>query len=355
MNLDYKKNSILYIALAFICSVAFGYDYSHCQKYFSLSSKKTATSNFISINHKGKQVHLMYSPTYPTGVIVKKADPFIGLYLVESKNTPKAYDLLQLDTRTLNDKNLAIISNNAIQKGSIIKRQNGFVDYARFSAPVARNGVLGNICYQIYGLGIGNDLFIEKKYIERFLNQSYPYYGDIGIRFSHASKKPLVSLIDPFLENNPFMPNDEILSINNTNIKNTYDLEWIISNLKKDSLASVKLRRDGKILSIKARVGQRYGGFLLRESFLERFGIELDNDMRILKLSSKPHRFSELRIGDRLLWINKQPIITESTKTTQQKFNNLARLLSKAKFDTQFDGLMQLLIMRDNLEIFVKL
>ncbi|WP_435793470.1 PDZ domain-containing protein [Helicobacter japonicus] len=169
-----------------------------------------------------------------------------------------------------------------------------------------------------------------------------------------ASNKAIVSILDPF-SHNSFQVGDEILSINGTKPHNSNEAEWLISNLKKGSLAKVLVKRNGKTLQINAKVNQRYGGFLLKESFLERFGIHLDDNMVIQSINpALAGRFSELRANDKIIWINKEPIITESTDTAYKRFERLKYLLSKTQFDERFEGKIQLLIMRDNLEIFIK-
>lgn len=355
-----KKPFFLFIRRIFfallIAKQALGYDYSHCLKYYEAATTRLDGGYAISLANGTKgQYHLYYSTTAPRNVKVLKSDPFVGLYLIAAPRTKQSYNLLALDTRTLNDSNLALISYKHVEKGRITARQNGFLNYGRFSASTSPNSVLGNICYQIYGIGTQNG-FIEKRYIDRFLTQKYPYYGDLGIRFNTNSKRAIVASIHPFIPNNPFMPNDEILSINGKPVQSGKELEWIMSNLKKNSLAQVKLKRDGKVLNLNARVYQRYGGFLLKETFLEQFGIDIDDEMIIQNINpSLAGRFSALRKGDRILWINKEPIITQATTTAQERYNNLKELLSKTIFDNRFEGKMQLLIMRDNLEIFIKL
>lgn len=352
------KNFSLKLICGFIfcfCSpLLWGYDYSHCIKYFKAASTPVGSSNAISLKNGSKQVHILYSLVPPKNVKILKADPFIGLYLLDVPRTKQSYALLTLDKRTLNDKRLAFISSSPqVQTGHITKRQSGFLNYARFSTATSANGVLGNICYQIYGLGVGNGSFIEKKYIDRFLAQKSPYYGDLGIRFEY--NKAIVKSIDPFIPQNPFKPQDKILSINGTKVQSSDEAEWVMSNLKKDSLAQVTLLRNGKTLKVKVKVNQRYGGFLLKDTFLERFGIDIDNQMIIQSINlSKAGRFNELRAGDRILWINKEPIITQSTDTASKRFERLRFLLSQTQFDDRFEGKMQLLIVRDNLEIFIK-
>ncbi len=343
------------IFIALLCATSvWAYDYSHCIKYFNAASTPVGSTYAISLKNGTGQHHLLYSPTPPRNVKLLKADPFIGLYLISASKTKQSYELLPLDARTLKDKNLALISANAkVHTGHITKRQTNFLNYARFSAHASANSVLGNICYQIYGISVGNNQFIEKKYIDRFLSQKSPYYGDLGVRFN--SPKAIVDMIDPFIDST-FRLNDEILSINGTKVSSSDEAEWLISNLKKDSLAKILIKRNGKNMTINVKVGQRYGGFLLRETFLERFGIQLDEYMTIISINpSLAGRFSQLRAGDRILWINKEPIITASTDNAHKRFERLKFLLSQTRFDTRFDDKIQLLIVRNDLEIFLKM
>lgn len=350
-----KKLFVLIFSLYCIPLLLLAYDYSHCVKYFKAASTPVGSTYAISLKNNKDQHHILYSATRPKNAKILKADPFVGLYLIAAPKTKQSYEFLPLDSRTLKDKNLIFASSATPQKGTITKRQDGFLNYARFSAKASSNAVLGNICYQIYGLSIGGQKFIEYKYIKRFLDQKSPYYGDLGIRTDGYSAKPIVSIIDPFMPNNPFMPNDEILTINNQKISSAGELEWVMSNLKKDSSATITLKRNTQTITLKAKVGQRYGGFLLKETFLERFGIEIDKNMVIQSINpSLAGRFSKLRVGDRIEWINKQPILL-ANQTPMQAYERLKLLLSNAHFDERFGGQMQFLIIRDQLEIFIKI
>ena len=83
---------------------------------------------------------------------------------------------------------------------------------------------------------------------------------------------------------------------------------------------------------------------------------EGDEYMTIISINpSLAGRFSQLRAGDRILWINKEPIITASTDNAHKRFERLKFLLSQTRFDTRFDDKIQLLIVRNDLEIFLKM
>lgn len=323
------------------------FNYSHCKNYYLNASVPVGDTRAIALKHKGKKVYLLQSKTRPNAKILK-ADPFVGLYLVESGTSKLSYNLLTLDSRTLKDPNLATISAKEVKKGKITARQSGYLNYAKFSSPLVQNSVIGNICYQIYGIGVGGNGFLEKKYIDRFLNVGASY-SDIGVRFDMNAKKPLVRLIDPFFPNNPFMVGDEIVSVNGKKVGSVLDTIWVITNLAQNTNAKITFKRDGKVHTITIKPDKMYGGLLLSDTFLERFGVAFGEDLEVLSLNDSGHlRLGFLKEGDKIVWINKK----------EANIHNIKELLSNSQSDEelqQYGGKIQLLIHRGEAEFFIKI
>ncbi len=284
----------------------------------------------------------MHSTTPPKGVKILKHDPFIGFYLIQAPKTQFAYHLLDIDAQA-RKRPLAAINAHA-KSGSILERQQGFLHFARFSAPLGLNGVVSNICYQIYGVGVGAHEFIETKYLKRFLRQKSPYYGDIGVRVGAGL---VVQSVDPFFQHNPFLEHDVIMRINNQSIRNAHEFEWIVSNLAYQSHARVTIKRGHALKTFVVRVDKRHGGFLLPDTFLERFGIAVNDDLVITKATHLTPPLNKLHVGDRLVWINRKPII----KRGQSVHVALQKALSKAFMQ----GQIEMLIMRKGFEFYVRL
>lgn len=321
------------------------YDYTHCINYYSNASVAVGDTRAVALKHKGKVVLLMYSKTRPKAKILK-SDPFVGLYLIESTLPKLSYDLLSLDERTLKDKNLIAITIKNPSKGYITARQSDYLQYARFLSKLAPNSVIGNICYQIYGIGVGGNGFIEKKYIDRFLQAEAGVYGDIGVRLD---SKLRVSLSDPFFANNPFLGGDELISVNGTKLTSLSQAHWIISNLKIGSRTKVSFKRNGALQNAEVVVDKLYGGMLLRDTFLERFGIELSQNLQILSMTNAQNsRFKELKVGDKIVWINKTPATLSNLKTL------LSESLQPQALKT-YEGKIQLLVRRGEFEFFIKI
>ncbi|BCZ18564.1 PDZ domain-containing protein [Helicobacter sp. NHP19-012] len=329
--------------LALFLNALQGYDFSHCEGYY----KRASHSGSVSLFWKGGQVSFAHGKL-PKGAKILKADPFIGFYLLKTPPTEFAYNLLDIDERAYTHP-LASISTDRATPGRIVKRQEGFLDFAKFSTPVAANGVVSNICYQIYGVGVGGG-FIEARYIKRFLRQKSPYYGDIGVRVRQRGGV-VVESIDPFFPNNPFLEQDKITNINGRNINNVREFEWVVSNLAYQERASVQVLRGGRLRALQVRVDKRYGGFLLPDSFLERFGIRLSPHFVIQTINkSRPHDFKLLHVGDKLVWINRRPIAPAGVSFSA-KLAALRRALSHA----YMQGRIEMLVLRNGFEFYVRL
>lgn len=338
---------LLFIAFT---SGAFGYDFSHCITYYDEASNPAGNTRSISLKTSEGNLEVIFSPTLPLNLKIIKADPFVGLYIVQNKKTRYSYDFLSIDSYA-KSKELSAIGFNYSKKGKILKPQRGFVEYGEFSSPIPRNGVISNICYQIYGLGVGSKYFIDKKYLDRFLNEKSAYYGDIGVRVLQKDSYVLVYQVDPFFNKNPFQIGDVILSINDKNITSYQNFEWIVSNLAYKKPAEIEFIRNGQKQKLTVIADKRYGGFLLPDTFLERFGISLDKTLTITDIDENSKNTLGLKVGDRLVWISQKPILKDSDDSKTKANNSLRNALSEAGMR----GNIEVLVMRDGLEFRLKL
>lgn len=321
------------LSLCFVWGIA--YDYSSCKKYYKNASTPSDHTRLINVEFKRQKFAIGYFEKQPKDRKPIKEDPFIGLYAFypSDKNNEQYYIIRQIDERAMK-LNMASISLNYAESGVIIEPQKGYLNYARFTAQTKLNGVISNICYQIYGLGMGENFFIDERYLSRFLNQKEPYYGDIGVRLyapDPESKVLRVEFVDPFFPNVPFLKDDEILSINGKIFKDYYDFEWYVTNLAENSDVRVRIRRNETTQEYSVKVSRRYGGFLLPDRFFERLGITLDNNLTITHTNSSSQGLQQgLLEGDTILWINNQKILSHETQNTQEVARRLRYLLTQA-------------------------
>ncbi|MGP1450486.1 MAG: DUF7488 domain-containing protein [Wolinella sp.] len=318
----------------------FGYDFSRCGERIALSSEKVGNSYGLAINEK----HLIhYSKTPPVGYKIIKSDPFVGLYLLEAKSQKVPLELRELDKDALEDTlGVGISGKKGISEGNVTKRMTGVLSYARFSQKTPPNSIISSICYQVYGLGVGGNEFIESSYLKRFLEQKSVQYGELGIRFEKGEKKPIVALLNPFSAT-PFRVGDQIFSINNTVISSLEELEHKVYELTPGKIVKVSVLRSGEMVSFDADIYPRTGGMLTeRDDFLERIGIRFSADWRLLGAQKMLGGGLELlRDGDQLLRVNgiEMPHGEEAG----------LRLLSRFAGEE-----MSWLIRRDDFEFFIK-
>ncbi|MDO7252555.1 DUF7488 domain-containing protein [Helicobacter cappadocius] len=335
---------------AIFFSGVFGYDFSHCITYYNQATIPTQNSRSVSIKTSKGPLEIVFSPTLPQGLKILKSDPFVGLYIVQGKKPHYSYQFKNIDSYAKN-RELSAIALRYSKKGKILAYQKGFIDYAEFSSPIPRNGVISNICYQIYGLGVGGRYFIDKKYLDRFLSEKSAYYGDIGVRVIQKDKYILVRQVDPFFQDNPFLSGDVILSINGKNINSYGDFEWTLSNLPYKKPAQIEILRNTQKQKLNVVVDKRYGGFLLPDTFLERFGIVLDKTLTITDIDENSKEKLNLKIGDQIIWINDKPVLKNTDDSTQKANDSLRSALTQAGLNKN----MEILIMRSGLELRLKL
>lgn len=312
-------------------------DYSYCKKYYNDASVKIGNLRAIKITLGSKSdgknptdgIFIGFSKTHPKVGNIAKYDPFTGLFMLKNAKAKFSYTLMDIDDYA-ETREIVSVDGKNLNKGRLQASQKGFIDYAIFSNAVPENSVISNICYQIYGLGVGDKHFIEKEYIDRFVSQKNISYGDIGVRFklkdeSHASF--IVEFVDPFFDNNQFKKGDELVAINEAAPKDTKQLQLLLANLQIDSTINVKIRRDDTLKEFKIKVGKMYGGYLQPDSFLERFNMLLDNQFRVQKVATSGP-LSSLKVGDKLISFNNIELSKYKPKTTKEKNRDLKEIFT---------------------------
>ena len=325
------------------------YDFSTCQIKAVHSMEKIDQSYGIAIkplkkNAKlpAKSVLFFYSPnTTPKGYKILKHDPFLGFYLLESKTNLNPISLKEINSEMLEDEIASITPTHSVS-GKIMTRMQSPVDFATLNVPTFQNSLINTICDQNYGIGIGKNQFLEKKYLDRFINNPI-YYGDIGIRvFQNSKDRVEVNLIDPFFDNNPFEYGDIIMMINGEAIPNVSHFNRVVLDLKEDSVIPVRIERNGIVQNLSVKVDKRRGGMLLKEDFFGRVGIKISNDFTITQiLPSAKNGFEKLQVGDKVLRINQ--------KDVPQDYDSIIHFLGSYVNDRQ-----KWLISRNDFQFFIE-
>lgn len=300
------------LALGCLCyalpSVA--YDFKACEQKAALSMERVGKTYGVAIAKRSSttSVLFVYAPKQkPIGYKILKHDPFVGMYLLESKQRLEPVEIKVIPKEILEDE-IASIHPNASVSGKIATRMQSPVDFATLNIPTFENSLISRICDHSYGIGIGGNAFIEKTYLERFINGDV-YYGDIGVRAVETRGGVEVDVVDPFFPGNPFRYQDIIISIDGEQIPNLASFRRIVFDLQKGRVVSVQIERKGVVKEVQVAVDGLRGGMLLPEDFFSRVHFDIDEEFVITRVGREAKDgFENLRVGDKVLRINQEEV-----------------------------------------------
>ena len=303
--------------------------YDSCKN--KINDSNSISNGILQIPVK-KHQRIIFSRTVPNATILKH-DPFLSLYLVEDKkgfkHPFKTNHRLILGTAVVNQKEAV--------EGKILKHQVGLNSFGMFSECIEVPSLLLTSCCSLEGIATPQGV-IEKEYIERFIKIKKVSYSDIGIRVVNENKLVIVKTINPYMTGNAFKVNDCILEINGNKVKNAAEFMRVVLFSKLGASHKVKVKRDGKALTVNAKSQKRYGGGYLTDIFLNFLGISFDKTLTVVKIEEKAQRYN-LKLGDKLLKINHKSITTEA---------EILETFSKSKESTN------LLFVRDGFQFFIR-
>jgi len=304
--------------------------YDSCKN--KINDSNSISKNTVQIPVK-KHQRVIFSRTTPDTKVLKY-DPFLSLYLVEDKkgfkHPFKTNHRLILGTAVVNQKEAV--------EGKVFKHQVGLNSFAMFSECITVPSLLLTSCCSLEGIATPKGI-IEKEYIDRFIKIKKVSYSDIGIRVVGEKKLVVINAINPFMKANPFKVDDTVLEFDGKKVKNASALMRDILFSRIGSSHKVKVKRDGKVLTLNTQSQKRYGGGYLSDTFLEFVGISFDKNLKVVKIDEKAKKYS-LKLGDKLLQINQKDITTEA---------EILETISKSRESTN------LLFIRDDFQFFVKI
>ncbi|MCI5968101.1 PDZ domain-containing protein [Helicobacter sp.] len=321
---------------------SFAYDFKACEKKAALSMERVGSTYGIAIDSLGaKAVLFVYSPKQkPRGYKVLKHDPFVGMYLLESKGALEPVNIKTIPQEILEEEIASVNPNDSVS-GKIAARMQSPIDFATLNTPTFQNSLISTICDHIYGIGIGGNAFIEKVYLDRFVNSDSIYYGDIGVRVVENANGVEVSVVDPFFKKNPFKYGDVITSINGEMIPNLASFRRVVFDLQQDAIVPVQIKRNGMRMEVQVEVDKLRGGMLLPDDFFSRVHIGVNDDFVITYVGKEARDgFERLEVGDRVLRVNQHD--------TPRGNDAIIRLLGEYP-----DKKQRWLISRDDFQFFI--
>ncbi|MFP4485552.1 MAG: PDZ domain-containing protein [Campylobacterales bacterium] len=318
----------LLFSFVFLALSLFAYDFSKCAKKLSQSIIEVGGIKGVVVAPKRV---LLYSPRTPKidASAIKKRDPFMGLYLVESEKAKRA--LFFKDGKV---DELAVVYKDSFEKIELISPQRIF-DFGKANKPLKQGGVISDVCYRVYAFTTPRG-YISPFYIYRFLDATRVTYSDIYIDFKQTSRGVEVASSNPFAKNNPFLEGDLVRFIDGKKISTIKDYEDSIYLLPVGTKVDIEIKRDGKTIKIPYTTKMmKYGG-LIKGSYFGSLGFSVDKNLVFTDINLKSGGFENLKVGDKLISIDGQKTASKSS---------LKSLLSKitkkeVKFLVERNGFM---------------
>lgn len=260
-----------------------------------------------------------------------KHDRYLGLYLVK---TPKAKPIRFRNTTSISlGEWLGSADDSSLYAGNFAKKMDGLEANAQMASRNDANGFVMCLCCDGYGIATGDGGFIETEYIEHFVQSKDDSYGSLGVRFKQKAQSVYVDTVDPFCTSRVLEMGDIIISLDGKKVSDIFAFKRDILFGNPKQQHSLQIKRDGKVHTLKAILSKRFGGGLVSDTYLERFGLEFSSDLSLIKAES-----FGLKLGDRLLEIDGYAV---------KDFIDVRKMLS------QRGSGAKLLFIRDGFEFFI--
>jgi len=285
-------------------------DFSKCFDKTKHSFYKIDSNFAIAVSSNRAILFSNHKPSNLNGFKIVKYNPFLNLYILE---TTKQLNPLTIKNPSNIPTNIELASINihGFKKGAFISRQNGFDEFAKVNFSNQAGSAIEGICYQLYGVGIGGNSFIEASYIIEFLKNPNIEYGDLGFRFEQVGSNLILKHVDTTINHDNFKPFDKIVSIDGKNFGSLKSLNDYILYKKPNSTVSIVLNRVGEVIKTSSKIYKKEGGGVLSDTFLERYGAYFDKNLNVISLSKNSYFFKKgLKIGDKILEINRKKVST---------------------------------------------
>lgn len=309
--------------------------------------KQCYNRNIKSIVYFGKTEAIAVSKHYAVSYQTEKPDhkyvkydPFLGLYLFYSKKELQPIKLKDTSKLSLGEW-LASIGANSLYIGNFAQRGSGIDLLYTQSSKVEPNSMITCLCYQVYGIGVGNGKFIPSRLITRFIKSENVYYGSIGARFEKIGEEIYVTFVNPFYLGNRLKVGDIVRKIDGKKLETMDDLERYILFSPENKTILVEFTRKGIFKKEKFTIHARTGGGELSDTFLESKGMYFDKDLNIKMLEENGFAAKYgLKVGDKLLQVDRRSVRNQ---------DDVKRYLSKLKKKDVY-----LLFDRKDFQFFVK-
>ena len=214
-------------------------DFSQCYEKNKQSVVYFGKTRAIAISEKQAIAYSKEKPSVPFA----KHDPSSHLYLFDSPKPLIPVKLKPTSELKLGEWLVSMTDNSLVAVNASKIGINGN-ELFEFGGSGEMNSLVGGLCCEMYGLGIGDKFFINSETLERFIAGKSSYFSEIGARLIDGNESVIVDFIDPSFKDTKLKTGDTITSLNGKKVSNVSEFADALKTFKELTKVSAKIQRD---------------------------------------------------------------------------------------------------------------
>jgi len=290
-------------------------DFSQCYDKNRQSIVYFGKTRAVAISDKQAIAYSKEKPSVP----YVRYDYLSNLYLFDSPKplTPvklKATSELKLGEWLVSMTDNSLIAVNASKIGA------GANDLFEFGGVGEVSTLVGGLCCEMYGLGIGDKFFIGSEALQRFIEGKSASFPELGIRVYDSNESVTVDFVDPSMKESKMKAGDIITRLNGKPVKNVTEFAEVLKTFKDVSKISAQVQRNNvwmeeNLMGSKTPLPKKMESkktpipVAKKVAYLQNKGFTFGPDLKIREIAHGSFaEKSGLKVGDRLMEIDRIPI-----------------------------------------------
>ncbi len=289
-------------------------DFSQCYDKNKQSIVYFGKTRAVAISDKQAVAYAKEKPTVPFA----RYDYLSNLYLFDSPK-PLMPVKLKATTELKLGEWLVSMTDNSLVAVNASKIGSSANDFFEFGGVGDVSTLVGGLCCEMYGLGIGDKFFIGSEALQRFIDGKSASFSELGIRVIDGNESVVVDFVDPNVKESKMKVGDVITRLNGKPVKNVTEFSEILKTLKDVNKISAQVQRNNawmeeNLMASKTPLPKKNDAKKAplpekKESYLQNQGFKFGSDLKIKEIvRGSLAEKSGLKVGDRLMQIDQIPI-----------------------------------------------
>ncbi len=289
-------------------------DFSQCYEKNRQSVVYFGKTRAVAISEKQAIAYSKEKPSVPFA----KYDYYSNLYLFDSPKPLIPVKLKPTSELKLGEW-LVSMTDNSLVAVNASKIGTSANEYFEFGGLGEVGSLVGGLCCEMYGLGIGDKFFIGSEALQRFIEGKSASFQELGVRVVDGNESVVVDFVDPTFKDAKLKVGDKVTLLNGKKVSNVMEFADALKSFKDLTKVSAQIQRDNawieeNILAPKPVVKKVEPKKVplpetKKESYLQNKGFKFDNDLRIKDIVRGSFaEKSGLKVGDRLMQVNQLPV-----------------------------------------------